>query len=393
MIANLGAATELSVRLVAGPAELHALAREVDDLALAMRPRAPFATSAWLQLWWQHFRETGLLVRDRFFVHALRDANGALIALAPLVLTQRPGTGRLGLRVIAFWGGDKNITELRGLLCAPEHEAAATHALLTHLLARRDQWDWLVWDGVRPGSEAHAMLSRDRNFRWSREVASHPLALPRSWEEFRTTRSRNIKESLRKCYNSLKREQLSFDFQVVERADELPAALQRMLALHALRARAKELADHADYLNGSPAEKLLHSLARTPEQAPRLRVLELRVAGALVASRLAFLLEDELYLYFSGFDPAWARYSVMTTAVAETIKWAIARGVRSVNLSTGSDVSKARWGPTVSTTCAGILTSPTRGAALKRTVVQQLERGARGTGPLARALTLVRRRG
>ena len=69
------------------------------------------------------------------------------------------------------------------------------------------------------------------------------------------------------------------------------------------------------------------------------------IAGEAVALRLGFVHDDELYLYYSGYDPAWGRYSVMTTVVAEAIKWAIGQGFGRVNLSTGSDVSKTRWRP------------------------------------------------
>jgi len=41
------------------------------------------------------------------------------------------------------------------------------------------------------------------------------------------------------------------------------------------------------------------------------------------------------------------KYSVMTTTVAEAIKYAIANGLNTVNLSPGADVSKTRWGPRV----------------------------------------------
>jgi CelD/BcsL family acetyltransferase involved in cellulose biosynthesis len=61
--------------------------------------------------------------------------------------------------------------------------------------------------------------------------------------------------------------------------------------------------------------------------------------------RLGFQMGKTLYLYYSGWDAAYGRYSVMTTLLAETIKDAIARGLTSVNLSTGNDVSKTRWRP------------------------------------------------
>jgi hypothetical protein len=61
--------------------------------------------------------------------------------------------------------------------------------------------------------------------------------------------------------------------------------------------------------------------------------------------RIGFVVRDSLYLYYSGFDPAWSRYSVMTTTVAEAIKYAISQGLRTVNLSPTKDVSKMRWSP------------------------------------------------
>jgi CelD/BcsL family acetyltransferase involved in cellulose biosynthesis len=76
-----------------------------------------------------------------------------------------------------------------------------------------------------------------------------------------------------------------------------------------------------------------------------LRLFQLKVGSEVVASRIGFVIGDSLYLYYSGFDPKWSRFSVMTTTVAEAIKYAIAHGLKTVNLSPAKDVSKTRWGP------------------------------------------------
>ncbi|HEX4447643.1 MAG TPA: GNAT family N-acetyltransferase, partial [Polyangiaceae bacterium] len=70
----------------------------------------------------------------------------------------------------------------------------------------------------------------------------------------------------------------------------------------------------------------------------------LKIRGCVVAVRVGFVVGDQLYLYYSGYDPKWAKYSVPTTVVAEAMKYAIAKGLKAVNLSTGTDVSKTRWG-------------------------------------------------
>jgi CelD/BcsL family acetyltransferase involved in cellulose biosynthesis len=74
-------------------------------------------------------------------------------------------------------------------------------------------------------------------------------------------------------------------------------------------------------------------------------VFELNIGGQVVASRIGFVVGDTLYMYYSGFKPCWARYSVTTTILAEAIKYAIACGLKTVDLSPGRNVSKTRWSP------------------------------------------------
>ncbi|HEX2674128.1 MAG TPA: GNAT family N-acetyltransferase [Polyangiaceae bacterium] len=375
----LAKTSQLRVQRLASPAELSALARECDQLMLSMSPRLPFATSTWLELWWRHYGEQRLLVHDRFFVHALRDETGTLRAIAPLMLTERPGTGPLRARTVAFFGADKSITELRGMICAPEMEALAVSSLLSHFKNCADEWDWFTWHGVRRGSEAYQTLDSEANYHWTRETTDHVLALSASWEEFRSSRSRNIKESLRKCYNSLKRDGHEFRFRVVSHPAELPAALTRFMTLHASRAQASELVPHANVFAEHRARDLLSGIAARPTPALSLRVFQLEIGGQVVAARLGFVLGDELYLYFSGFEPAWGKYSVMTTTVAETLKWAIEQGIKSVNLSPGTDVSKTRWGAEAIATHHGVLVSPgRRGQWVFRLLTELNERSRQG---------------
>ena len=60
-------------------------------------------------------------------------------------------------------------------------------------------------------------------------------------------------------------------------------------------------------------------------------LFELEIAGEIVASRLAFLEGRELYFYYSGYDPAWRKYSVMTTLMAEIMRWSISRRFAAVS--------------------------------------------------------------
>ncbi len=382
----------LSLERIASPQALSALAGDCQRLAAQMQPRVPFASNAWLELWWRHFREQRVLVRDHFYVHAVRNHRNEVVALAPLLLTERPAVGPLKARSLTFFGSDKNVTELRGLICAPADEGAVTRAVLSHFMRCAGDWDWFVWHGVRRGSDAYTVLSGTENFSWRRETTDYVLQLPATWDEFRASRSRNIKESLRKCYNSLKRAGHAFEFRVVTERAELQAALHRFFELHKRRAEATHLIRHEDVFAIQGARGLLLDLAACANDSERLRVFELSVGGSVVASRLGFLLGNELYLYFSGYDPEWAAFSVMTTTVAESIRWAIEHRCQVVNLSPGTDVSKTRWGASAVTTCEGVLLSPSR----RGRVAYGVDNGLRGSGSgtlLGKLVNVARRRG
>jgi CelD/BcsL family acetyltransferase involved in cellulose biosynthesis len=90
-----------------------------------------------------------------------------------------------------------------------------------------------------------------------------------------------------------------------------------------------------------------------------LRIFQLVIKDEVVATRIGFVLGNELWLYYSGHDPRWMPYSVMTTTVTEIIKWAIEHGFGLVNLATGTDVSKTRWRPTELKFSDGVQVAPT----------------------------------
>jgi CelD/BcsL family acetyltransferase involved in cellulose biosynthesis len=100
-----------------------------------------------------------------------------------------------------------------------------------------------------------------------------------------------------------------------------------------------------------------------------------------------------LYLYYSGYDQAFAQYSVMTTTVAEAIKYAIAQGMKAVNLSTGNDVSKARWNPVEVAMRQALLVSPSRRGELARDVYRHAVGAIEDLPALRFAVKFLARRG
>jgi CelD/BcsL family acetyltransferase involved in cellulose biosynthesis len=169
--------------------------------------------------------------------------------------------------------------------------------------------------------------------------------LPTTWEALRSSRSRNIKESIRRCYNSLKRDGLTPELRVIQSPGETPAALETFFQLHAMRSLASNTITHADVFRKKTERAFISEFARVLAERGELRIFQLLISGKVVASRIGFQNNDQIYLYYSGYDPTWSKYSVMTTLVVEAIKWSIEQRLATVHLSTGTDVSKLRWGP------------------------------------------------
>src|SRR5260221_12321970 len=83
--------------------ELSALSDRWEALHAETFPRTPFSAPAWNLGWWKHFRESRPLVRDRFFAHAVWDRAGALLGVAPLMITEQPSMGPIRTRRLQFW--------------------------------------------------------------------------------------------------------------------------------------------------------------------------------------------------------------------------------------------------------------------------------------------------
>lgn len=333
----------LTIETITDPAQLMAVAPEWERLDASVSPRLPFTTPLWCLTWWRHHRRDGFGATDHLRVFLLRGRNGELAGVAPMFLTHRPGRGPIRTRELQFFGADPYVTEWRGPICRPEMSGAVLQALSAHIEARAE-CDWVQWRGLRT-SGGLAGWGRPLQPHDKLAVTNYFLRVPDSWEGFRRQLSRNIKESLRKCYNSLARDNHRFELRLARTAAEAPEALDRFFELHGTRAKSADMINHPNVFEDERERRFLRDYCGKMAEAGGLAIFQLVIEGQVVASRIGFVLGEEVYLYFSGYEVAWSKYSIMTTTVSEAIKWAIEHKFKIVNLSTGSDVSKTRWRP------------------------------------------------
>jgi CelD/BcsL family acetyltransferase involved in cellulose biosynthesis len=335
----------LDIRKLTVAEAFEGLLSEWRQLDSEISPRTPFTSPMWHQLWWRHFARRNSLKRDEFFVHAVRDAGGRLVAVVPLVKIYRPGYGPIRLCKIQFFGADPSLTEIRGLVCRPERQKEVVEALLNYFKNNDADWDIFKWSGVRTDVGAERPLEALERSALERSLPDYVVKLPGSWEEFHSRLSNNTRKSLRKGYEFIDRDGHKLAFRVIDQRDGLKEALHRFLALHKARSQADDMAYHRDNFAIKRHRDFLKDAIDGFAVQGCACAFEMYVDGKLAATRLAFAFDNELYLYFSGFDPEWKQYGVMTTLVVEIIKWAIERKFELLNLSTGKDLSKLRWKP------------------------------------------------
>lgn len=364
---------------------------ECEWRSLESHAATPFVTWDWSVAWWAQLREEKLGVTDSLSIRTVRTHEQRLVAIAPMLISRRPSLGPIRVRQLQFFGADPNITEQRGLLALPELACDAYRALVEHALSHGGDWDSMRLSGI-PLDTDFGDLQRSPDFEWLGQTADYTLQLPGSWEAFRATLPRNIKESLRKCYNAPKRDGLDLRLHVVETKNDVEAALHSFFHLHAARASVEETVHHFDIFSTPEAKEFLKDVCRRFAERGTLRIFQLKLGQQVVATRIGFIAGDTLYLYYSGYDPAYARYSVMTTTVAEAIRYGIERGFSCINLSTGKDVSKTRWAPSEHVTRQALVMSNSTRAKITHHVYRQALHAIDSMPALRRATIFLARR-
>jgi CelD/BcsL family acetyltransferase involved in cellulose biosynthesis len=358
-------------------------------LALLRRTRLdlPFLQPEWVITWWELLHQERLVIRDCLHVKAVRRDSGQLVAIIPMMVTERPAVGPARVRAVGFLGADNYLTEQLAPIVDPAWESGVAEALAADLQSDRS-WDWIAWDGLESESLLAKGLGQLMELRWTSSQPANILHLAPNWQQFRLGLKRHIKDSLRHCYNSLRTEGLTAKLDVAAKPDEIRPALEIFFRLHAAISRGNETSRPDRFANTIAHRFLIDTYSRFADRGLA-RLFTLRIGGIPVASRLGFLLPDCLYLYYSGYDPAWRKYSVGTTITAEAIKYAITSGLPRVHLSMGADASKSRWGPETRLFCSAVCV---RRRLYSRVAFDMYSRVRTGTGHLKGVKDLLGRR-
>src|SRR5262245_39182698 len=378
---------KLAVEEMSGPKALSSL--ETEWRALFNETDAPpFLSWEWISAWheWLGREKRPLLLCAR--------EDGALVGLLALGEEERRLKGTPArIRRISFLGEQLGGSDYLDVLALPGYEQDCANALFGHL-AEHVKFDVLELDGLPCDSPSVPWLAwlfgGDTNFKYRLEprYVCPQVRLDQSWEELMQSSSRStyLSRSLRRL-----RRLPGFDHRVITDPDRAEEAFERFLALHELSWASRG----GSSATGRQSLKDFHrDVVVRLALAGRLRFEEIWIDGECRASLYGISGGDRYCFYLSGYDPAWAKYSLGGAVIGLSIAGAVERGVKFYDLLRGAEPYKFGWANETRATIAVQVASdslPARLTVMCDRVAEATRAAAHAILP-ARALALWRRR-
>ena len=192
------------------------------------------------------------------------------------------------------------------------------------------------------GSETPAIVTRlaaQRGLPLEREVedVSPRLELPADWESYLVSLGKKDRHELRR---KMRRLQSSGDVRWYAVSGESPGDVADFIHLHRLSRE-----DKASFMH-ERMQQFFHTLAERFAPTGLLKLYFLEVDGQRVAATICFVQNQELWLYNSGYDPAYSPLAVGLLLKAYCLQDAIALGLRGFDFLRGREPYKYDLGAT-----------------------------------------------
>jgi CelD/BcsL family acetyltransferase involved in cellulose biosynthesis len=282
----------------------------------------PFATPAWQRVWLDHF-QAGRTLR----LLTARDGE-RLIGVAPFICD--------GDR--AEFVGHYSICDYMDAMVTPGFERSNIPSILGRLADEGVRTiDLRGLRAASPTLEAVTEAAPAAGFAAAREdeALSPSVHLPETWEDYLNTLSKKDRHELRRKLRRLDSAGGDVVLKVVTDAAEAATGLDTLFHLMRISSHHKE-----EFLDRPGMEAFFREMTATMAAEGMLRFYFLTFDGEAVASVLNFDLGGQLYMYNSGYDPAYSHYAVGLMSKTLLIRDAIENGRHCVDFLRGDESYK-----------------------------------------------------
>ena len=338
-------------------AELAACESEWRELHRKCNRADPFGEWEYVWAWWRAFGKPGKREgqHNPLFILKIFSPSNELVAIFPL-LTSRINRSPLSPFVLRLFGhngvlipGDMSEMPLYLVLNGWEHEA--TRALIEAVRAKLR---------ARACDSVHIRLSYDGCDRYFElEVPAtvrlaSVVAKPRTGDMIATLGetykayikglSKSMRDNTKYYPKLLERAGHSWTVRTVWSPDEMRAAVDTVIRLHRERAKSPLGRRHDDHLPELAHADFLQKLMLRKAADGQAFVSILEIDRQTVAAQAFFAYGDKISVYYSGFDPAWFKFSLITVLQGKVFEESIESGYRRVDFVLEDAPWKARWG-------------------------------------------------
>lgn len=321
---------------VAEASEFLALREEWNALVASMRFATPFSTWEWVYTWWECFGsndESLILLISRGL---------KLVGILPLSRRIPADALRRVLRVrkLELSGVHEVFPDHLDLIAAPVDASDSMRAALDFLVSSGIPWDVLRLPAISADS---AVLSDLHKTRGRITVDQLPVTVapyiagPKRFDQLMSELSRNERYKLRsRSRKLLEGEGVAY---TAFGRDERKQALAALLGLHAERAAQKGI----DSSFARPHVQIFHEKLLDRLDWNQVLFRALRSKQDIIAIFYGFRLQERVFYFQLGHDPAWSKSSPGLVLITETIREALDGGCTEYNFLQGDEPFKRTW--------------------------------------------------
>lgn len=327
-----------SVQLITDTGEFAALESDWNDAVERSGLAHPFLRHEWMRAWWECFGGS-----HQLHVLVVR-FDGRIGAVAPL-MSERSQMYGVPIRRLRLMHNDHTP---RADFIVAERAAESYQAIWEALKRDDEQWDVLQLGQLPDESPTREWFRRTAAVAgratgvWQ-SSASPYLRLRADWEAYAATLTPKFRQNLR---NRLSRLANLGDpaLEVLADAAEIRAALPDALRLE--RSGWKDTEGTA-IESDAAVHRFYTTLAGERRQCQWLRLLFLTLSGKRIATSLAAIYANRLFLLKTGYDPEYAKCSPFKLLTYFALRHAIDAGLEEVDFLGDTEGWKLEWTPTI----------------------------------------------
>ncbi len=326
--------TVLQTEVISDPEQFAALGREWNDAVERAAVPHPFLTHEWVRTWWDCF---GTDAQLRIVV--VRD-EGRIVAIAPLMLERTRIYGMPVRRMRLLQNDHTPRTDL----IVVDRQVEAYRAIWEVLTAGRDEWDVLQLSQILRESPTLGLFQQcagEAGFAtgtWASSESPY-LELSGTWEEYLASLGSKFRSNVRNRLTRLT--QIGEPvMEVLDDGARILAAREDSMRLEASGWKEQE----GTAINSDAAVQRFY--ARLAERAGAegwLRLLFLTVNGTRIATSYGARYAGRLFLFKTGYDPAYAKCSPFKVLTWFAVQASYAEGLREVDFLGDTEPWKLEW--------------------------------------------------